>query len=351
MSYRAALEHLQRTYMLQLSEAPFDVTDAALVAKAGACSTCPKRTGNQRELFGDVKSPDVCTDPICYREKKDALWKLQVAKAKEAGQKVMPEAEAKKLLQYGRLEYGAAYVDLAAQDYGHGGKTYKELLPKKDAPTPVLARDADGNVHELLPKATFNKATGRKERSAPSFDPKKHQERAAEQNRKRKQAEKIERAVMEKLVAAVEKGATSAAFWRLLVRIVAAEPYMIGETLRRRGIAHAKLAKHVEKLHDSQLRGLVFEFIVEQSRDSMGGYDSADGPPTVLADACKTLGVDYEKVKAATLGLPPPNAAPVPKGVCAIPGCGESGKKTKGVPGLWCKTTAASSAPSRRSRS
>jgi hypothetical protein len=280
MSYRAALEHLQRTYMLQLKDAPFDVTDAALVAKAGACSTCPKRTGNQRELFGDVKSPDVCTDPVCYREKKDALWKLQVAKAKESGQKVMPEAEAKKLLKFGRIDYGAPYVDLAAQDYSHGGKTYKELLPKKDAPTPVLARDADGNVHELLPRVTFNKATGRKERNHSEPDPQKFKERQARAEKERKDAEKLERAVTEKLVAAVEKGATTAAFWRLLVRIVGAEPYMIGETLRRRGIAHAKLAKHVEKLHDRQLRGLVFEFILEQSRDNMGGADPEDGPPS-----------------------------------------------------------------------
>src|SRR5512138_1792447 len=52
VSQRRAFEFIQSRYMLSLEGAPFDVTDAELYPEAGACSACPKRTGNQRELFG-----------------------------------------------------------------------------------------------------------------------------------------------------------------------------------------------------------------------------------------------------------------------------------------------------------
>lgn len=69
MSYRRAVDHIQTRYMLDLSSAPFSITDAKLHAYAGACTFCPKRTGNQPVVFADV-SADVCTDPDCFAEKR-----------------------------------------------------------------------------------------------------------------------------------------------------------------------------------------------------------------------------------------------------------------------------------------
>jgi ParB/RepB/Spo0J family partition protein len=51
MSFRQAVDHIQREYMLRLSDGGFPTTDPDLVPAAGACSTCPKRTGNQADLF------------------------------------------------------------------------------------------------------------------------------------------------------------------------------------------------------------------------------------------------------------------------------------------------------------
>jgi ParB/RepB/Spo0J family partition protein len=42
MSYREAHQHILQTYMLKLSAAPFDIKDAGLNVKAGACGPCPK---------------------------------------------------------------------------------------------------------------------------------------------------------------------------------------------------------------------------------------------------------------------------------------------------------------------
>jgi len=69
MSYRRAVEHIQQRYMLDLDEARFNIQDAKLVKSAGACTTCPKRTGSQPELFPDVDGADVCTEPDCFAAK------------------------------------------------------------------------------------------------------------------------------------------------------------------------------------------------------------------------------------------------------------------------------------------
>lgn len=72
LSYRAAVTHIHRRYMLELADAPFSIIDIKLVPSAGSCAECPKRTGNQPEIFADVESADVCTDPDCFESKKKA---------------------------------------------------------------------------------------------------------------------------------------------------------------------------------------------------------------------------------------------------------------------------------------
>jgi len=91
-----AKDLIEREFMLQLKDAPWPLEDAELVPAAGACTACPKRTGNQRELFNDIKSPDMCTDPKCHRSKLDAFWAIRSKAAKEAGQTVLEGDVAKK---------------------------------------------------------------------------------------------------------------------------------------------------------------------------------------------------------------------------------------------------------------
>lgn len=84
MSYRQAENHIRNRYMLKLESAPFDIKDAKLLAVAGNCTKCPKRTGNQPEVFADV-DPDICTDPDCFSEKKAALDLRKIAEANKKG--------------------------------------------------------------------------------------------------------------------------------------------------------------------------------------------------------------------------------------------------------------------------
>lgn len=62
---------IQSNLFLALAEAPFDKDSATLYPPAGACVTCPKRTGFNTALFADV-ADDNCLDGACFRAKIDA---------------------------------------------------------------------------------------------------------------------------------------------------------------------------------------------------------------------------------------------------------------------------------------
>lgn len=93
-TFRRAQQHIQQRYMLDLNKAPFPPTDANLTPAAGNCTACPKRTGNNLEIYPDVKSGDICTDPACFAIKKTAHLGREAAKAIAVGGTVIRGDEA-----------------------------------------------------------------------------------------------------------------------------------------------------------------------------------------------------------------------------------------------------------------
>jgi ParB family chromosome partitioning protein len=77
-SVRDLSDWILREVHLDLAKAPWKKDDATLLPAAGACTTCPKRTGANPGLFPDVKKGDTCTDPTCFHQKADALIKQRV---------------------------------------------------------------------------------------------------------------------------------------------------------------------------------------------------------------------------------------------------------------------------------
>jgi len=72
----ANAEALVRRFLVPLEAGFFEPADSGLVPKAGACGPCPKRSGNARELYPEIKSADVCTDAVCFEAKQNAAWKI-----------------------------------------------------------------------------------------------------------------------------------------------------------------------------------------------------------------------------------------------------------------------------------
>jgi len=98
MSFRSARDYVQREFMLDLAAAPFEIKDAKLLDKAGACTACTKRTGNQPELFDDVTSKDVCTDTACFASKKAAHFEATLKAGEANGDEVIRGEAAKEML-------------------------------------------------------------------------------------------------------------------------------------------------------------------------------------------------------------------------------------------------------------
>ena len=160
MSYRESLELIKSQYMLKLAEASFPIKDKKLLPKAGSCVDCPKRTGNQRDLFPDIKSADVCTDPGCFKEKQGAHWKRAQEKALAAGKEMVPKGDAD-VVHYG-YTMGNKYIDLKESNHQSPKKeTWKKLLGK-DAPQVFVAKDCNQKVHELVLRKDAEKVIKKK---------------------------------------------------------------------------------------------------------------------------------------------------------------------------------------------
>jgi len=80
-------------FMRDLSKVTWDLNDALLVPKAGACAQCPKRSSCNPTLFDTdevTKDGDTCLDAACFTSKLDAALKVNLAAAKkETGKDVI----------------------------------------------------------------------------------------------------------------------------------------------------------------------------------------------------------------------------------------------------------------------
>ena len=69
---------IQVNLYLSLSEAPFSKEDSTLNPIAGACVTCPRRSGFNTSLFADVQG-DQCLDAPCFHTKVNAHIDREIA--------------------------------------------------------------------------------------------------------------------------------------------------------------------------------------------------------------------------------------------------------------------------------
>jgi ParB/RepB/Spo0J family partition protein len=249
LSYRRAFEHIGDHYMLKLNEAPWKRNDADLLPSAGACSTCAFRTGNQKELFGDVKSADVCTKPPCYQAKMDAHWTRITAAAKEEGLRVLPASEEKAAFSgYGGrfTAYGGQYVDVDSKISYDSKKTYRAALGTKVPQITVAREPATGKVMYLLPRKVADGALVaaglKKERASASGNDYLRQQKAEAAKRKIERA--VEAAIIAEMRPLLAALPLSTAAMRIFTKAMALEnTYRIEDVFKRRGIEYPKYEK------------------------------------------------------------------------------------------------------------
>jgi ParB/RepB/Spo0J family partition protein len=315
VSYRHAAEILDH-FLLVLKEAPFDTKSTEIVPAAGACTTCPKRTGAQPELFPEVKSTNVCTDRACYESKVAAHSKRVVADARAKGLTVLEGKAADK------ARYGSAFVnpdDNCWDDPKH--RTYKQLIGKA-APEPTILVDKNGATQERWPAkavAEALKAAGHTKaaRASASDDAaaKRAREQAALRNR-------VQDAMYEELVTGIGNGDQGDdVFWqavaRLAVRFAWAD--VRSKVARRRGLnskngheAERMLIALASGLESSPAKALVIELLANHDIDGLAIRDllrAGGWTPQAIESAVKAKVKAEKQEKKAAQGKARPKAA------------------------------------------
>jgi len=300
-TYSQVLDHISRRYMMRLENAPFDSKSATLLPKAGACTTCPKRTGNQQELFSDIKRADICTDVLCFQKKKESAWVLTAKNAKEQGLSVIEGAEADKLCPYGHIEQSSGYIDFNAQCYDDPkGRTWKQIL-KKSAPPVTLLRNKREEVHEIVRKTELIEAL---KKSGVELKKESSDGKMRESMAKQRQQGKLKQAVAFKAVeVAVKKleGYDLKDFSALIMPLVFrnANYEALWVVAKRRGLVQkrsedskAKLQKEIANLSEAQRKGFIAELLVSCER-----WSSYSGFGENFKFLCKDTNIDLQKIE------------------------------------------------------
>jgi ParB/RepB/Spo0J family partition protein len=246
LPFREAQRHIQDHYMTRLKDAPFDTKTPDLVAGAGPCGTCPKLTGNQPELFGDVKNADVCTDTVCYASKRTAWGRRIQTLAKAEGRTVLTGKEAKRLAPYGvNSNLQGGYVSLEQQCYqDEKGRTYRQLLGKDFKAETLIEDPESGRVVELIKLAEHGDVLKSKGvRAEPAT-------RSSDTERARQQAARMETLFRERVFAAVRAKTPSAMMGADLRLVAHALWQMAGHDSRIRLV---KLWNWAEKRNASEV--------------------------------------------------------------------------------------------------
>lgn len=305
---------LRSRFVLELKKAPFAAADAQLLPKAGPCTTCPKRSGAQPELFAGKDEKELCLDAECYRAKCDAVVeRARAAHAAGKGPRVLSKKECESAFDtYGTVRGGDFKEPDAQCFHDEKGRTFRQLLGKHIEHQLVLAQHpVSGKLVELLDNAglmdTVNVA-GKIER--------REQEKRVEKKSKQPQAlkrlldgedsppektaekgdeleEKIGEAMVGRLADAVAARAaqkkTDKAYWRWLVNFAVASdlPGACAEVERRGLTGPNVLTRWMDRATEAQVKGLFTSMLLFDGIYSSQAIDPADA---------KFLGIDQEKM-------------------------------------------------------
>jgi ParB/RepB/Spo0J family partition protein len=200
-SFRQIRDFLKEKFTLGLKEAMFDPKDAQLLADAGACTVCPKRSGNAPEYQDLAEAhdnawrqksqgePNLCTDPDCFDAKKKAHLAIEAGKLAAKGKTVIEGNKAR----------AAVGADGAVKGAYIAMKDVKALLAKAgkkpaDVPVVTIQNPRDGKTVEAV-RAEDLKAAGVKVKAQPKPGGRpdyEAQRRRDEEQRKKREAKAAE---------------------------------------------------------------------------------------------------------------------------------------------------------------
>ena len=325
--------YIERNYLTRLDRAPFAKGDASLVPEAGACTSCPKVSGNQAALFETDTPKDICSDVICFRRKLAAHRERLAADVRAKGGTVLTAQQSNEIYKgSSQLPYNSRYVDVDSACHDDPKqRTWRELTGDL-CPKLTLAIDPQGTPHALVLKtealgalkeagvdlAELRRAAVSPTDTAPrAVDPEDGDEpldrgptRRVGDPAEARAAAEVRRATISDILSAIVAAATARpaedrAFAALILETMMHGGYhdAIADTVKRRALARPKgeaadttLASHARTLDAPGLRALVLEVALAR-----GAYfaHSTTYPARLLA-AAGAYGVDIAAVEKGT---------------------------------------------------
>lgn len=278
ISDRGLRDLIRRDFMLELGKGKscFDMTDATLVPDVGACGPCPQRTGADPGLHGE-KEKDLCTNPVCYRQKEAAHLKRE----EEKGKRVLIGKAAEKVLGSGDRVKDNDFVRADSKRTYESKKTYEEQV---DPEKIVLAQSPDGGIVKLIAKVDLPVVKEKpREKSDWEIEAEKRRKKDAAANAL---ANQVHEKLMPTLLARLGKmtAAEEKKFWRWRLRELMAHAYesSAGE---RRGLKLPEVRKKIETWGTPELRAF---YIEEEYLHTRGAQEMAE----------EVFGFDIDKLEA-----------------------------------------------------
>lgn len=270
LNFREAKDHVEKFLMRELKGVPWDQADADLLPEAGACATCPKRTGNNRAEYPDARA-DICTDTDCFAAKMKSHGRIALQQAKAAGQPTLSAAEAKNTFtaqtaSYGQLSYSSDYIDLESTCYEARNKKWSTVvLPEAKGEVVVGIDPHSGMLRQLILKRRADSLLKKKfprpsPRTNPAPDPEWKKLREKEERERQ-----LEKAVNQALGRAARDAAAAAprldgplALMRTVARFVL-------ESFGNEDDRHDELAKAVDTVGAAGCVGIICEALLGET--------------------------------------------------------------------------------------
>jgi ParB/RepB/Spo0J family partition protein len=179
MSFREAQVHIGEKYTANLKKAVFDIKDATLLPRAGSCESCPKRSGNMKDLQVETRNADVCTDTKCFDGKRQAHIEIDRRRLINAGNRVLSAEEVKQAFPYfeknGSTGLDERYLELSRHTYvGHRHVRISDVVGKDYKPI-LIHNPSTGDVMKVATKQAVAAAVGKSHaasRPSESYRPK-----------------------------------------------------------------------------------------------------------------------------------------------------------------------------------
>lgn len=309
MAYRAAVEYVRRNYQCNLKNAPFSTRDSNLVPSAGACGGCPKRSGNQKDLFGGVDGvgTDTCTDPQCYESKVRAAFEATKAEVLSKGGKVLQGKKAE------GARYSSEFIDPKSECWEDPKRRRYDQMAKGHEIAPVLIEGRDGEAVIRWSRADVSKALKLNGHKIGAHPPSS----SAEELRQKKAHKARLETIAATVPCLVEKAEAvdAAVAWRLVIEHGLTRTDGRNRVKKRRGSM-----PDIDTLTAAQLQGLAVEIIAVEFASS----HYSTGFSKSWTAACKALGVltmrtqlarwiDRAELPLSILGIKPKAAGKEPK--------------------------------------